>query len=981
MKSPFPLFFPLLQKKRDCSKQAQCSKRRLIMALLAVSALAPANLYAASKAKRQPPLVAHVYPDTLALPYNRYALKPFMRPARKSVAVALSGGGANALAQIGVLKAFEEAHIPVDAIAGTSMGAIIGGLYSCGYSAAELEQLALTMPWSSILALQEDYSRSSLFVEQQRIRDRATIALRFDGLKLLLPQSLNSAQAFTRTMDMLVLHALYHPHSNFSSLPIAFRAVTTDLVSGERVTLESGSLSEAMRASSTVPILFEPIHRAEQQLVDGGLVANLPVDELAHFGADCKIAIDTHGSMYATGKELDLPWKAADQAMTILITLQYPAQRAQASLVIEPETGKHKATDFKNIPQLIAAGYVAGKQQVPTLQRLLAITSPSNSSAPQTSSVPPSSIVPSVATPPPISPILTANKKEMRNFSLATYTKRWSISPTSTELERLVGEKVASALELHALLRDLLATDYFARVSAEVHQEDRTVTVKLEALPSVTVVTVQGELADELSSAELNECFAPLMGRLYTNHQATAALEALVRRLRAKGYSLAAIEQVHVENERLTITFSSGKAAMLTISLNKGRTLLTPIQRELKLDATKPLRLRAAEESVKNLYETGVFNRVSLFAEPITQTEAIAPISSTTPNQTIHLSLEEKPASVLRLGLRYDETNNAQLLLDVRNENVGGTTNTMGGWVKAGRKGYLANMELNMPRIGATHLIFATRLFFDSYLFDYTNSDGSLAPYNIQKYGITSSFGTRLRKNGHFLTDVSYYNSQAFTDEAHRPLFSTTNNNVLTIGTHLTIDSRNNALMPTRGSYSYLTYAFTPLSLDDGLRYWQFSGTHQVNLPLGRETTLQLSAMTGVSSKALPLSEQYFLGGIGNSYSARFIGLQPHALATNNVATAGVQLSYEPSFPILFPTTLQLHYNAGRGWNAMENVRLDGALQGALQAVGASMVWKTPLGPTRFTLAKVLVNNDDNSLMLPHRDDDPVFYFSIGHDF
>ena len=222
-----------------------------------------------------------------------------MRPARKSVGLALSGGGANALSQIGVLRALEEEGVEVDFIAGTSMGAIIGGLYSSGYSPDELENIVSVLPWQSILSFHNDSSRSNIFLEQQRIRDRASIAIRFEKLKLLIPKALNSAQAMTSTLDLLVLNALYHSGGDFSTLPVSFRAVSTDLVSGTRITLASGSLSEAMRASSTVPILFEPVRRDRYQLVDGGLVANLPVDELASFKTGFKIAVDTHGSMYS----------------------------------------------------------------------------------------------------------------------------------------------------------------------------------------------------------------------------------------------------------------------------------------------------------------------------------------------------------------------------------------------------------------------------------------------------------------------------------------------------------------------------------------------------------------------------------------------------------------------------------------------------------------------------------------------------------
>ncbi|MCG8345743.1 MAG: patatin-like phospholipase family protein, partial [Chlorobiales bacterium] len=169
-----------------------------------------------------------------------------MRPARKTVGLALSGGGANGMAQVGVLKALEEENIPVDAIAGTSIGAVVGGLYSAGYKAEELEKIALEVPWEKLLSLNNDAPRANTFLEQQKIRDRATIAIRFENFKLVIPKSLSSAQKLTRVLDLLTVNAPYHPAGSFSTLPVSFRAVTTDLVSGKRVTLLDGSLSEAM---------------------------------------------------------------------------------------------------------------------------------------------------------------------------------------------------------------------------------------------------------------------------------------------------------------------------------------------------------------------------------------------------------------------------------------------------------------------------------------------------------------------------------------------------------------------------------------------------------------------------------------------------------------------------------------------------------------------------------------------------------------
>lgn len=295
--------------------------------LLALTGLAPQTGVAGSG-------LSVVYPDTLAVAGKRYAIIPAMRPARKTVGLALSGGGANGFAQIGVLKALEEERIPIDFIAGTSIGALVGGLYSSGYTAAELESIACALPLNNLFSLDNEAPRANSYLEQKKVRDRASISIRFEGFKLLLPKSLSSAQPLTRTVDMLVLNAPYHTTHDFSDLPVSFRAIATDLVSGRRVTLTSGPLSEAMRASSTIPVIYQPIERNGLKLADGGLVANLPVDELEAAGAEYKVAVDTHGKMYRDGDDMDIPWKAADQAMTILTQVQYPVQLDRADLVI-----------------------------------------------------------------------------------------------------------------------------------------------------------------------------------------------------------------------------------------------------------------------------------------------------------------------------------------------------------------------------------------------------------------------------------------------------------------------------------------------------------------------------------------------------------------------------------------------------------------------------------------------------------------------
>ena len=894
-----------------------------------------------------PPVAAGatiVYPDTLELPQHRFALLPFMRPARKSVGLALSGGGANGLSQIGVLKALDEKDIPIDFIAGTSIGAIIGGLYSCGYSPDKLEEIAHSLPWQSITSFTNEYSRSNIFLEQQRIRDRASIALRFEKLKLLMPKSLNSAQKITETLDFLTLNGIYKNTGEFSSLPINFRAVATDLVSGKRITLSSGSLSGAMRASSTLPILFEPVIRDGYELVDGGLVANLPVDELERFNAHYKIAVDTHGSMYKTGEELDLPWKTADQTMTILTKLQYPAQLAQADMIITPDLNDHKATDFSDITALIEKGYTKGKVLAETIKQSLEKESPGSTT-------------------------IRRYKKSIQ-FS--------SESPEFMEHYLIVSGIVRNAAEPVKTLHSILATDLFTRAYAELDNQKKRVTFHLDPLPRINSITLSGGPADALTTEEIESCFRPVTGVLYTNASGTKALESLISKYRSKGFSLVTIESTSFREGSLQVKLSSGKPDGIEIHQNRNLTGITSITREIKVDTTEALNSKKAEESVDNLYDTGSFNGVSLTT-----------VSDKSRNTLLRFSLEEKPPSVLRLGLRYDETNNAEFLLDFRNENFGGTTSSIGGWVIEGKRNSSVNIEFNIPRIKSSHFTMSSRIFYDSHLFDnrditfskalfYSHSSGS-STYGIQKFGINSGFGTRINKNGQFIVDMTYQNSLSYAELMNGGTLSTANSTLMSIGTQFTLDSRDDPLIPTYGNYSNFRYSSSSQSFKVHDVFWQMSGRHEENIPLGKKTTLQLSGQFGISSVSVPLSEKFFLGGPGSSYSQQFIGIKENDLPGNDIAAFGVHLRYKPSIDLLFPTSIVFHYNVGNAWDDRDEISFGQLIHGA----GTSVIWKTPIGPARFTVSKAFafLKNATNPGSSSLGFSDTIFYFSLGHNF
>ena len=210
---------------------------------------------------------------------------------RPKIGLVFSGGGARGIAQVGVLKSLIRNRIPIDFISATSMGSVIGGLYASGWSPAEIESLTIATNWEEATSLSDAMRRTELFVDQRLAGERSFLTIRFDGFDPVIPASISSGQRLTTLLHSLTLQSVYHPSPSFDDLRIPFRAVSTDLVSGRRVVLDRGSLAEALRASLTVPLLFTPIERDSMQLVDGGLVDNIPVDVAEEEGCDLTIVV------------------------------------------------------------------------------------------------------------------------------------------------------------------------------------------------------------------------------------------------------------------------------------------------------------------------------------------------------------------------------------------------------------------------------------------------------------------------------------------------------------------------------------------------------------------------------------------------------------------------------------------------------------------------------------------------------------------
>ncbi len=297
---------------------------------------------------------------------------PTEKPSRPRIGLVLSGGGARGAAHVGVLKVLEQMHIPIDAIAGTSMGAVVGGLYASGMSAADIETLVRSVNWQD--AFQDRPPRADLgFRRKQDDRNflvRYALGVSHDGFTL--PKGLIQGQKLNQLLRNATLPVA--EVNDFNRLPVPFRAVTTDLVTGQAVVLDQGDLVTAMRASMSAPGVFQPVQLDGRLLVDGGLVDNLPVEIARSMNVDVLIVVDVTFPLYKQN-QLNSPLEITNQAFAILIRNRTLAERQTlhaADLLIEPDLGTTTSADFTRVPQSIDAGIEATLRAKPQLAALVA---------------------------------------------------------------------------------------------------------------------------------------------------------------------------------------------------------------------------------------------------------------------------------------------------------------------------------------------------------------------------------------------------------------------------------------------------------------------------------------------------------------------------------------------------------------------------------------------------------------------------------
>ena len=869
--------------------------------------------------------------NTRNLPFGLVEYFPKDKPV---IGLALSGGGARALSQFGVLKALDEAGIEINVIVGTSMGSIVGGLYAAGFTIDELDSIALNTNWGNMLSLNQKKSRRELFISQKITEDRALFALRLDGLNPVLPTSFSEGQKLTNYLYLLTNQAPVHPGKSFDDLWIKYRAVCTDLITGDLVVLENGQLSRAMRASSSVTFFLEPVKWGDKLLVDGGLLSNIPVDITKENGADLIIAVNTTSPLHPKEK-IDLPWYIADQVVSIPMKKLNAIQLSLADFVITPVLYDKSSTEFVNIDSLILLGY---KSTLPVINNIkTAADSFFNSRLKHDEFF--------------IKNIVFNNEKEKELFSL---------------LNKYVSYDSVSSAEIKKDMAHLYETGKYKSISMEVAGFPDSIILKFNYQLNPVIKTIEAIGIKQIDKQVVESILSILINKPFNNRVIAKTISKILRHYRLKGYLLTDFERLDFDELTGTMMLFFNEGLISNIIVKGNFTRETLITRELQIKRGEYFIYDKVEESLENLSNSGFFKDIAML------------IVEEDGKNTLIIHVDEKPSGVLRFGFLADETYNAQFSLDIRDENIFGSGTEAGLFLYGGASNGAYIFEIKNHRILNTYLTYNASVYYkfsDINVYEdvpqsstKTFSRVKTGVYNQTFYGISLSLGTQIEKFGNLIFTGKYQFDEIENIEGDAvEQFKT---KLVSIGLNTTIDNMNKYPYPLSGLYFTGFYETAQSFLGGNQSFISIGMDFRYFFNLGKRSTLIPRIKIGFSDNTTPLSEQFFLGGMDS-----FLGMRENEFRGRQIFLTSLMYRLKLPFKVFFDTYIKLRYDLGNTWLEQSQIRFKDLRHG----IGGILSFDTPIGPTEFAIGRSFLLNKK----LPGN---PVvwgeifFYFSIGYN-
>ncbi len=831
------------------------------------------------------------------LPLELVPSRPFLSPlpprriARPTVGLALSGGALRGVLQIGVLKALEQHQIPIDVICATSIGSVVGGLYASGYEPDEIRTIFDSVNWKEILV--DSPNRAAQFLAEKQKRNRAIVQFRLNGWKIVMPEAYTPGQKLSEFLINVLLKAPLH-ENNFSELAVPLSITATDLYNGDKVMIREGELAEAMRASSAVPLLLNPVNYQNRTLVDGGLLDNIPVTETRHAGADIVIAVNATANLRSK-HELTAPWHMADQVTTIMQREHNSHELRVADLVIDFQDIESTSTDLAELERLFQEGMARTERIIPHLQQKLAAA-----------------------------PLLPSTSYLISGHWFAS---RRDTALAATAID-LAAPRRMTVAEVSDNLRRLFQTGLLDSCSADIVAVGRDTLVRYVMLPNPPLSAVHFHGAQALPDSMLQPLFASMLNQPVQHVKFRSACLSLLKLYRQKGYSLADITAMAYDSTSATAHLYIAEGTLSRIEWQGlQRTKPYVISREFTLTSGEPFRFEQAQQGIANLYGTGLFSSVSMRTQ------------RNGPQWNLSLAFEEKKYHLVRWGARYDSERLGRTFVEWAQENLFGTGNELTLHSQYGKRDMLFALAFNANRMFQTYLTSQVNIHHDVHKNFYYENFSGIGEYERRSSGGTFSLGSQL---GRFGTVWAVGRSERINIRSISG-YGYDNGDLIinTIGVNTVVDTRDRMPFPSSGKYYTFFYELSSGKFLGGdISYFKVENILHTHYTFWRRNTLSQKLLWGTSDLTTPFSEQFRLGGADSFY-----GLREGELQGRHVISASWEYRYRLPWKPLWDMFFSMRFEVGAAWKNAVHIKAEDFVNGR----GASLAMNTPAGPLQLS--------------------------------
>jgi NTE family protein len=806
------------------------------------------------------------------------------------VVLAMSGGGARGLAGAGVLKAFEENLIAIKAIAGTSIGGIVGGLYACGYEADQLREIIEAIDFPKLFA--NEPPRASMLFTQRKDHERHLLSVRFDGFKPLIPHALTGGQELTSLLARLTLRANYRCGGDFMKLRVPFRTVCSDIVSGRLVVLDTGSLADAMRATMAFPLAFTGVEQGEQLLMDGGILMPVPVTIARGMctTSPCVVAVNTTSPL--VGKSaLTSPVVIANQVTSVMSADALTTQLNQADFVITPSLNGISSSDFRYRDSIIKLGYIAGRDAAAAILSRLRQRGDSDLM-----------VIDSVDVVSDDAALSDRIAKDLRGIHL---TKR----------------------ELVTALKSIARRERLFRLEADIDSSAPTIAA-IEIPPHVRLrITAEPALAANDITVDVSgaarfpddsiRSWLLATAVMMTSEQLKKGVDSIERRYFLAGYDLATIRSRHVDYSARSIALVIDEGVVRRVDVShRGQTRDWVVRSYFPLHRDDPFSIEKAVQGMGAIFGADLFDRVTLHAVPADG------------GTDIHLQVRDYQSIQARLGWHWNDRYQSEEFVELLNDNVlgMGIEYLLHAQYGLDRQSYYG--ELKADRIFSTYHFGRLRAGYSRL--QRTTFDSNRRPNGLRdesSFGLMTQLGQQIARLGTVTAGWSIERIRYDDGRYPREAFTLSSLNLESV-----VENFDRLPFPTSGKQHVLQLKLTGKYLRSDREFNRFFSSLEGYYSLTPALTYHPRVSLGLSNRTLPASERFYLGGMRS-----LVGWRQDVISGDKMLLINQEMRYR-MIPRVYVSLL---YDFGNAYNRLDQFKLSTLHHG----LGLALAIDTPVGP------------------------------------